>query len=38
MGQGYEIEDVLYRYEKHCPLCQNTKPFKNDADIVLITI
>ena len=35
--RGYEIEDVLYRYEKHVAptYAKYIKPFKNDADIVV---
>jgi uridine kinase len=35
--RGYDIEDVLYRYENHvAPMYEKyIKPFKNDADIVI---
>ncbi|HEX8548001.1 MAG TPA: uridine kinase [Cytophagaceae bacterium] len=35
--RGYEIEDVLYRYENHvAPMYEKyIKPFKNDADIII---
>lgn len=35
--RGYDLEDVLYRYEKHVAPTYDKyiKPFKNDADIVI---
>ena len=35
--RGYDLEDVLYRYEKHVAptYAKYIKPFKQDADIIV---